>query len=257
MCEYSRKKNWSQACHVVVFFIQSIYMAESSVETSRLEMLKQNREKHWHYYGAPIKDYQRDFNSVLDGEAIYNFVSSRPSPVVVDLMAPSGTLVDLFHRLPKEKTRFGLAVSLEDLRTLEKRNTDKALGIEQIAGNLFSVATWSKIDEKLAGRKADLIMERALAASDDFPMDKRFFSFVLRKIWRMLSEKNGMILVQVPKIFVLCNSLGDGVTMERWTRQLHGNGIGASYRLTVSDGYLKLVKKPHSPKELPLPSKKT
>lgn len=98
----------------------------------------------WAGYGTDIEDYQETFSEVLGGMSIVDFIRSRRSPVVIDLMAPSQTLVSLFEHTPKPE--LGLAVSLEDLRGNGEKRRDRQLNVHQLAGDITQSSTWKMID---------------------------------------------------------------------------------------------------------------
>ncbi len=206
----------------------------------------------WDMYGSKIKSYEEEFRSVLDGTSIINFVKSRKNPVILDIMAPSDTLADLFSRVPSDPLRFGLAVSLKDRRDEKERERDTRLGIEQIAGDIMTSSTWRKISKALSGRKADLIMERAEAGLYFMPCDRRLYAILISKSWRILSKNNGLLLIQTPNPWKL---IGDDIPIRQWVDLLNKNGIDAWYGSPSGDlesGALKIVKGPNAPEDLPL-----
>lgn len=220
----------------------------------------------WGIYGSEISDYARSFQDVLEGRGILDIIKQKQAPVVVDLMGPSGTLASLF-KIIKNKDKFGLAVSLADERSEKQLKRDRDLGIIQIAGDITKGATWRRIESALYGRKADLLMERALEGLLYLPLNDKLCAILLNKAWKLLSDNQGTLLAEVPlgeEGLVIAEKQGQKI--EGWVSFLKKNGINAIYSssdikhggtfLGVVSGYLKLVKTPDSPKNLPfLPSK--
>ncbi len=194
----------------------------------------------WTYYDSPIREYEEEFKALLPYASIKSFVFQKPSPVVLDLMAPSGALRSLFKDL-RQKDKLGVAVSLSDLRLTRRRKADTNLGIHQIAGDITRSSTWDRIDVELKGRKADLIMERAGLGLFYVSNNIRFYAIMISKMWNLLASDNGMILVQVRYNKIL----------EQWVKHLSMKGISVSYAF---DGWMPVIrinKSPNSPAKLP------
>ena len=151
----------------------------------------------WGAYDSNIKNYEITFEKVLNGKKIKDLLKDKEKPIVVDLMAPTGTIHSLSEELSK-KEMMGIAVSLEDLRTDTKRKRETGLNITQIAGDILLPSTWNKLKEQLQGRKADLIMERAVCGFDCIPQDLGIGAHLLNKAWKLLSRDNGIFLVEIP-----------------------------------------------------------
>lgn len=104
----------------------------------------------WEIYGSHLKDYEDTFMENLGGLKLKDFLGSRMSPVVIDLMAPSDTLAKLFSKsssdsllgkVPflknkddeneerKRKPSLGLAIALEDRRTKKQVQRDNNLNL--------------------------------------------------------------------------------------------------------------------------------
>lgn len=109
------------------------------------------RGSRWRAYGSDIHDYEDVFRLAL-GTSIASFVKDRKSPVVVDLMAPSDTILTLFIKV-SDKNKFGLAVSVEDKRDRKHRWIDRLNNIKQLAGDIMLSSTWRSIDKVMQGRK--------------------------------------------------------------------------------------------------------
>lgn len=150
----------------------------------------------WDVYGSGIGDYERQFLSVLGGKSLVDFVKERQAPVTaIDLMGSSEALGDLFKKA-LNNSAFGIAVSLKDKRGIEQIERDRNLNIHQVAGDLMMASTWRKIEKIMAGRKADLIMERAVLGLSSLPYDDNFYRLILSRIWDMLNNDEGMFIGQ-------------------------------------------------------------
>jgi hypothetical protein len=196
----------------------------------------------WGDYHSGIASYEKTLQGVLNNP-IKDLLKDRKNPVVVDLMSPTWALYDLFSELPC-KEKLGLSVSLEDLRTNYKKRKDKKLNIIQIAGDLLKASTWAKIEEKLDGRKADLIMERAMSGFDCIPRDTRLYGVLLNKAWSLLGKDGGILIAQVPQDFK--DQAKKMINEFRKNKEMDALG-GESTRFYYS---IKLVKTPNSPENL-------
>ncbi|MEK7450937.1 MAG: hypothetical protein AAB662_03320 [Patescibacteria group bacterium] len=194
----------------------------------------------WTYYGSPIEDYEDVFKVLLPYASIKSFVSQKPSPVVLDLMAPADTLRSLFKDL-KQENKLGVAVSLSDLRSVRRKKADTNLGIHQIAGDITRSSTWDTIGVELKGKKADLVMERAGLGLLYVPNTLRFYAIMISKMWNFVTSDNGMILVEVRYNKIL----------EQWVEHLSMKGISASYAFCGWHPVIRINKSPNSPIKLP------
>lgn len=200
---------------------------------------------------SPIEDYEKNFRKLLRNNIfdrpkhIIDLIKQKPSPVVIDLMAPSGTLASLFEKVA-DKPKFGLAASLFDSRNDSQKERDEKLGIKQLSGDIMLSQTWDKIENLLGGRKADLIMERAYGGFS-IAISEKLYAILLNKAWKLLDDKNGTLLIQVPPVEA------DSVSMGNWIKYLSKVGVNCKVDRYKGGGIanLKLVKAPDSPKELP------
>lgn len=128
-------------------------------------------------------------------QRIVEFVSARSAPVVIDLMSPSNAIASLFEAANK-KDAFGIAVSLRDRRKDLRKKRDQELNIHQLAGDLMKASTWDAIEKELDGRKADLILERAIGGLSCIPDSVGFYAVALNRIWKLLSDQGGVFLGQ-------------------------------------------------------------
>lgn len=201
----------------------------------------------WRVYGSEVSNYNKSFREVLNGHSLSSLLKNKKRAVIIDLMGPSDTIADLFEKFYK-KSRYGLAVSLGDLRNDEQIKRDKRLNIVQIAEDIIKSSTWDEIEEKLDDRKAkaDLIMERALAGLAWLPQDPRFLAMLLNKAWELLSEDSGILIAEVPSRFQ-----PEAKKMIEGFRKNYN--MNASAAKSDYDGglYIKLVKTPNSPEKLP------
>jgi hypothetical protein len=198
----------------------------------------------WGFYGKNIDTYEDSFSEVLHG-SIRNLLKDKEDLVVIDLMSPSGALKTLFQQLPNGK-KFGLAVSLEDLRTGKEKREDAKLNIAQISGDILVPSTWKRIEEQLQGRKADLIMERAVDGLICIPQDPRLYAVFSNKIWGLLKKDEGTLLAEFPGIYNL-------LVWEMISALKDDNRSMLSLKDSYGACYLRLVKTPNSPEKLPFP----
>jgi hypothetical protein len=216
----------------------------------------------WKLYGTDISSYERSFNGALgESVSIESLLKDKQNPVVIDLMSPSEAISSLFKFFP-DKQKFGLALSLEDRRSDRQKKKDAEANIVQIAGDIMSSRTWDTIEEKLQGRKADLIMVRPVGGFICIPEDLRLYTILLNKAWRLLGKDSGVLLFEVP--FWILQSLGptEGDTAGSFTvansvlvDKLKNLQVDMSYGtspLDVKDFCfgVKLTKAPNSPDKL-------
>lgn len=213
------------------------------------------RSQCYSVYDSSIEKYQEEeFLRVLQGEDIISWVQSRNTLTVVDLMSSTGAIASIFERIPSGIPKFGLAVSLEDMgnmRSDSQKERDRRLNIEKLDGDIILPSTWRKIEKKLEGRKADLIMERAAGGTVTLPHNFGFYEFVLGRMWKMLNE-NGMLLLQTPPLeWYEWGGLDVSISALalQWARLLKNNNIDF-----VFDGSLhamRIIRTPNSPEKLP------
>lgn len=129
--------------------------------------------------------------------------------VVLDLFAGEGVAVrDMSRRnLIKE----GLIASLSDNRNPRQRAYDQEHNIGMVAGDLFELSTWRRIEEWLEGQQRkwfDLITALPVSAyrqkiRDEEtilgkPIPAEAYGLVLKRALRLLNPEGGMLLAQVP-----------------------------------------------------------
>lgn len=208
----------------------------------------------WRIYESSVASYDETFRLAL-GTSIASFVKDRKSPVVVDLMAPSFTLLDLFVSSTKvsDRDKFGLAVSLEDKRSKIQKWFAKMKNVQQIAGDIMLSSTWRDIDREMQGRKADLIIERAVGGLNILPQRTKLYAMLMNKAWQILSDQGGIMLLQTPFNDTL---LKIGIDIQNFVNDLRAKGIdaevfGLDNRIQNKRLILKLVKTAGSPEKIP------
>lgn len=209
-------------------------------------MLEENKNgdgTQWTAYGSSLGVYESVFEKILQGASIESFVSSKTSPVVVDIMSPADTLRELFSKkeIKNKNNKLGIAVSLSDHRTKKDKTMDEKLNIQQIAGDIMKSSTWDNIGMVLGDRKADLILERGELGLIYLPGGFKFYAAIIDKMWNLLSGENGMLLMQIRY----------NNDMMSWVNSLRRKGVEAHY------GYgkriyplLRIDKKSNSPEKL-------
>lgn len=225
------------------------------------EELHRNREKnnllrgdtdHWITYGSSTDDYDKSFRSVLGESHIIDFVRGSPEPIVIDLMSSTEALASLFTQLPQQH-KLGISVSLEDTRRQEEKTRDTALGVKHLEGDLSVTSTWKNLKDKLKGKRADLILSRSGMGIHHVPFNEKYYAYVLNRLWEMVSENDGVILIQAPIINTLKRL---DIRIGEWVNLLKANNIDVVFSEGGDDlGFdyarIKIVRSPESPKSLP------
>lgn len=225
------------------------FVERPKFDPSLRKAIKEHRQRlcpdwSWGAYNSPVT-YEIELFGDHHGEPLRKLIAGVANPVVIDLMAPSGTLAELFDSIP-DRNKLGIAVSLEDLRDDTTLSRDKSLGIIQIAGDLSSPSTWRRMEHSLAGRKANLIMEAANQGLRMLPTHPKFFAYALRKMWSMLDENGGQMIFS----YLRADLLGSRIYFEDMVLQpLLEHGIAA---LRINYGVLYIKRKPEDPAEIPL-----
>lgn len=221
--------------------------------------LKRDFGRHWTYYGEEgIKGYEKTFKGILEGVSLVNFVKKREESVVLDLMAPSDILYDLFLKTKGKHPALGIAVCLEGYRWNYREKNDREFNISQMKGNITDPVTWVEIEEKLADKKADLILERAVGGLRFIPCNIAVYQFLASQVWNLLNPDGGMLVAQVPNIQILEDN---HIQIANWVRFLKEKRIEANYVAReryseYKEGSIKLIKNPKNPINLPFFDKK-
>lgn len=135
----------------------------------------------------------------------------------------------------------------------EYKNLGHKLNHNVVEGDILSGSLYDNLEEKLNGRKADLIIERMFLGLEFMPAEPYKLSSILEKWYEMLNE-DGIMFVQPPVIF---NNL-----LDKWAEMLHDkylDSIEFQYEKGVHDasvedeGYsaFRLRKLKGSPNKLP------
>ncbi|QQG41851.1 MAG: hypothetical protein HYV90_00865 [Candidatus Woesebacteria bacterium] len=208
---------------------------------------------YWKTYGSSIEDYDKSFRAVLEGGHIVDLVRDSNEPVVVDLMSSTEAIASLFGQL-SQSNKLGIAVSSEDDRLPDKKRRDDQMGIKHVPGDLSQPASWKTLKETLGGRKANLILERGGMGVQSLPFNENFYGYVFNRLWEIVSEDGGTILIQGSTTHALEQT---GIRVKEWVDLLKSNGVDVVLDVGEDDfGFdyttLKIVKTPESPKKLPL-----
>lgn len=209
------------------------------------------RGDNWSVYGRDFYSYlDDDFFNLTNFNEIYTLLRPKTEPVIVDLMASTEAVASLLDELPHQK-KSGIAVALSDDRNKFQKQRDDFLGIQQVTGDLMESKTWIKLKKALNGKKADLIIEAGIAGLDTMPKSPQFYGLILNRTWNLLSENGGMLLAEIPPAHTLAAL---GIDMSAWKSALDTANIAHKYDAAnnISSGFLKLIKTPSSPLNLPI-----
>lgn len=206
----------------------------------------------YNVYGDTIGFYQLHFNKVLEGQRIIDFLESRETPLVIDLMGPSKTTRDLFTKADPQPGRRGIAVTLEERRPYGERSRDKQHRIKELHEDLTTEKGYRSVIKEMKGQRADLIMERALRGLEHIPVHPEYYRLSLERIWNMLDENEGMFLGQtLPKTVMEDH----GIPVTSWLKDMQNNGIDIKFQdadAQIPYGALRLIKHTDSPRRLQL-----
>jgi hypothetical protein len=208
---------------------------------------KSYKEGRWDCYGKKIDDYDKSFQGVLKRKHTKDLLKGKKDSIVIDLMAPSDAVSSLLKHLSGKK-KFGLAISLEDLRSAKQKKRDLKSNVIQLPGDILESSTWKKIEDQLQGRKANLIMARPIGGYDCIPKDSRIYAALLNKAWGLLNKDGGILLVEVLTDFY--SQTG------KMVNEFRKNGIEVSDGMSLGHTYsMKIVRAPNSPDKLPFPKR--
>jgi hypothetical protein len=221
----------------------------------------------WTVNNSQIADYERFFSPVttrVGDMSIVSLVKGRKAPVVVDVMSDLGATRSLLNEIA-DNSKFGLAVGLSDNRSEDVKSMDHGSGMEQVAGDVLRPGTWAKIQKVLGGRKVHVFMQRSYGGLGFLPRDRDILAVLMGKMWSMLSQDQGTLLIQTvscfdPKIAYFEDHYDDAERIiNNWREYLSEKGIKSvyepcvEYRFNEDWGALKLTKSPDSPIDLPFP----
>ncbi len=242
-----------------------------AIEQSRTDTamyLTGNGQEDWGIYDSGLKSYEFGFSSVLKGRTIESIARGKENPLIIDLMASTAMLEQLFSEMGDIPGKKGIAVTLRDMRSDKQRELDKKLGIEQFSGafgdvdaegdavptfgDLTTSAAWRNLRRQTLVRKADIIIEKAEQGVNVLPNDPMYYHYCVGTSWRMLNPNQGDLLLQFPNED-FTGLLGNvGISVDRWIAQLNDQGIEATAD-TGSMSVLALHRTPQSPDRLPAP----
>lgn len=218
-------------------------------EKERNKKVISAQKDQWGAYNSSLREYEITLDPVLFGQKIKDLVSHAEEPTIIDFLAPSGTIRQLFKQLPQPR-KLGIAISLLDKRSESEKYYDASLGITQISGDLADTTTWREIRERLNGKKANLIIERGLAGLETIPPHPLFYAMSLQRMWSMLAE-NGVLLAQI-------NYQGEfkhlGINIQKFQEAMISANIETCINLDMGYGFIYIKKNPDSPRVLPLTS---
>lgn len=190
-------------------------------------------------YRSGPDSYESHFKSVLGENHLIDLIKNKPCPVVVDFLSTTDAIAGLFEQIPN-KEKYGLSVSLEEDRDEETLERDRSLGISHLTGDLNDFQTWKRVHQDLAGRKADLIMERGIIGLEYLPINGRYYAYALGNMWDMLSSDNGVIIAEIPN---QTRTSDAKIDIKKWTEMLQQHNIDVVYESRGRyGGAIKLVK---------------
>lgn len=217
-----------------------------------------DRTKSYSVIGSGIDDYERSFAPVLSGRAIADVCRGTKGLVVLDLMSSTAAIESLFSEL-RDVEKLGIAVCYSESPYIGRfpNNT-----IVEIGGDLRSITTRNDVMAELNGRKATLILERAVAGLSNLPRHGVFFAGIINYAWRLLEPDGGTILAETPTLSELIRSGVSHNRFNEWIKLLRRHGIDAeaayseySSKLFSAFMFPKLViritRKPSDPESLP------
>ncbi len=172
---------------------------------------------------------------------------------------------NLFRGFSKGFFKESVGVTLVDTRTNKEKTRDGHENLEHnlhhtvLEGDILSEDVYKNLENTLAHRKVDLIIERMYLGLEFMPAEPYKLSEALKK-WYKLLDEGGILLVQTPVVF---NNL-----LDRWAemiRKNHGQEIEFQYVEGSHDASLedtgyssfRLRKLKGAPEELPLLDSRT
>lgn len=245
-----KKEKLSDLSSSQILYLEPGFAASIS-KHQQYKLTNKKGSDHWKrgVYNSSVASYEKTFRPVLNDKKIEQFLLGKSHPVVLDLMAPSGTVADLFMKggMRHLTNKQAIALSLTDERTIFEQERDNSLGIIQMVGDLGTSKTWRRLEAEIAkrGGKIDLIIERAGFAFDSLPQHPQFYRYALVKLWNLLSEKDGTMLLQLP------SKINADIDFVEWETTLQRHSINVSMDLQPNFEVMRLTKEPSSPHVLP------
>lgn len=212
----------------------------------------------WTIYDSHFNDYLRDFRRADPTDMILAALQTAESPVVLDVMAPTNTLVTLQGSLNLSQM-CGLAVAFSDRRSYGRKKRELAKGIEFLERDLCNPTTFDSINEWLGDRKARVIMERGYGGLDCVPTRCSYYLFAVGRFWEMLDPNGGVLAVQLPSFRLLKHR---GIDIEGWIADCRARKIKIESSLSLGyslgrDFSIVVIQKEGSGQKLPRISEKT
>lgn len=210
----------------------------------------------WGYMNEPISSYEESFANVLEGRNIVDLIRMRPAPIVVDILAPPGSVYDLLSSFPKGR---GLAVSLPDHQMQEMRSDVQEIyragNVKWLSEDITHPGTWVNIEKWLDGKKAHLIMERGMGGLDWLPVNKKLYGILINRAWANLDHDGGTLLFETPRRELV---LKKGIDIDAWVKSLqevvgvkYDPGNPKSHSPLFEYGKVMITRTPSSPAILP------
>lgn len=216
----------------------------------------------WIYYGSSLRDYEESYAGLhvppyFNGD-VKEFLTQRRKPgekiTALDLMADAAVVRELRDEGYIDQ---GLAVSLGDGRSQERRSSDAVKGVHQLSGNLLERRTWQSIQSQAQqnGMKQqfDIVLSCSAGGYRTFPEEPYVYFSLLNRIWQLTSPENGLIIVQLPDKFggVLLPFVTKA-GLDTYVSELKLNETPSAYHLGELS-YIAFVKTPKSPSNIPIP----
>jgi len=223
-----------------------IQIAECHAQYAALEESSDS----WDVYDSTSTDYDLTFMAISRRRDLVDILASAEEPIVIDFLASTSAVREMVgsDRLQNRSVKpLGIAVGLTDRRTPEEKEVDNSLNIHYVAGSIFSLDTWEKIEEKLGGKKASLIVERGLGALTDMPRSPIIFRDIIGKLWDMLSNDEGEMFLQFPDVAELTDYKHD---LMNWQVRLLENGVDCTFAYGLMP-MARIKKEQDSPENLP------
>lgn len=199
---------------------------------------------------SSIGDYSDWFRELIGGrgKGIQELLSSEKNPLVIDLMATPGTLASLSEQLPTDVAMRGISVSMEDVEK-DKINFDPRHKIDHLQADLTISSTWKEIERLADGKKAKLIMERALGGTGYLPLHAGLMGILLQRTYDLL-DVGGIALIQLPIYSFPYN--GNEVSVEDWVSFAKQKGLDVDINLPAG---IRITKSPGGPDLIPFPKR--
>ncbi|MBI2410791.1 MAG: hypothetical protein HYV32_02790 [Candidatus Kerfeldbacteria bacterium] len=203
----------------------------------------------WGIYGEGKFSYTQTFEKLLDGRSLDDLIREKrektDTVVALDLMGEGQVLREV-------DIDAGLAVTLVDRRSSEKKQIDMEKDIDMITDNVVYKSTWRQIEGWVARstkkRGLDFIFCRPIGGIYTLPKDDMdLYYYLVQQMWNMLSPENGMILSQAP-LYIHRNGRTRQDLLAPWF-----NTLMETVHCRIADDRLsfQLIKTPDAPALLP------